>query len=76
MIEKLRKRLDGYKKKMEKNEQEFKAGRLTFEQYFYTRFELDKKVAIVFELDKKRIRDTEFSESQLDVFFDTTWKVV
>ena len=31
MIEKLRKRLDGYKKKMEKNEQKFKAGNLNLE---------------------------------------------
>ena len=42
----------------------------SFEIYFKDRFEIDKKINGVFELQRKKVREQEFSDKQLDIWFN------
>ena len=70
LIPQLQKRLDRFVKQSEKNDKEYADSKKSFEVYFADRYEIDRKINGVFELYKKRIREQEFSDRQLDVFFD------
>jgi hypothetical protein len=72
LIPQLQKRLDRFVKQSEKNDKEYADNKKSFEVYFADRFEIDRKINGVFELQRKRIREQEFSDRQLDVFFDET----
>lgn len=70
LIPQLQKRLDRFVKQSEKNDKEYADGKKSFEVYFADRFGIDRKINGVFELQKKKIREQEFSDRQLDIFFD------
>lgn len=70
LIPQLQKRLDRFIKQSEKNDKEYADNKKTFEAYFIDRFEIDKKINGVFELQKKKVREQEFSDKQLDIWFD------
>lgn len=70
LIPQLKKRLDRYLKQSEKNDKEYAEGKKSFETYFEDRFKIDKNINGVFELQRKRIREKEFSDAQLDIWFD------
>jgi hypothetical protein len=70
LIPQLQKRLDRFVKQSEKNEKEYTDNKKSFEVYFANRFEIDKKINGVFELQRKKIREKEFSDKQLDIWFD------
>lgn len=69
MIPQLKKRLDTYIRQSEKNDKEYREGKIIFEKYFDKRFEIDNKINAIFELQKRNIKDKEFSDSQINVWF-------
>lgn len=70
MIPQLKKRLDRYIKQSEKNDKEYAENKKSFEVYFADRFEIDKRINGVFELQRKKVKEKEFSDAQLDIWFD------
>ena len=66
----LQKRLNQLIKQAEKLEKEYKNKVLSFEKYFKQRYEIDKRIARVFELDKKRISEKELNEKQVKIWLD------
>ncbi len=70
LIPQLQKRLDRFVKQSQKNDKEYTDGKKSFECYFTDRFEIDKKINGVFELQRKKVREQEFSDKQLDIWFD------
>ncbi|EGD47097.1 hypothetical protein Cpap_1489 [Ruminiclostridium papyrosolvens DSM 2782] len=68
LIPQLQKRLDRFVKQSEKNDKEYTENKKSFECYFSDRFEIDKKINGVFELQRKKIREQEFSDKQLDIW--------
>ena len=70
LIPQLKKRLDRFIKQSEKNDKEYAENKKSFEAYFKDRFEIDKKINGVFELQRKKVREQEFSDKQLDIWFD------
>jgi hypothetical protein len=70
LIPQLQKRLDRFIKQSEKNDKEYADNKKSFETYFADRFEIDKKINGVFELQRKKVREQEFSDAQLDIWFD------
>jgi hypothetical protein len=76
MIQQLEKRLSSYIKKSEKNDKQYEKGEIQFKKYFETRFDIDKKIKAVYDLNDKKVREQEFSESQLDIWFGDTSQTV
>ncbi len=54
LIPQLQKRLDRFIKQSEKNDKEYADNKKSFEAYFTDRFEIDKKINGVFELQRKK----------------------
>ncbi|HEY5586677.1 MAG TPA: hypothetical protein VIK78_19585 [Ruminiclostridium sp.] len=53
MIAQLQKRLDRYIKQSDKNDKEYRDSQKSYEQYFESRFEIDKNINGIFQLQKK-----------------------
>lgn len=70
MIPQLEKKLSHYIRQMKSLDKDFRQGKLEFKQYFYKRFDIDKKINAVYELNKKHIQEKEFSDNQLTFFIE------
>jgi len=76
MIKQLQKRLERYIKQSEKNDEQYRDGKKTLEAFYKERFSIDKKINGVFELDAKRIEEQEFTERQLNLWFDDKEEII
>jgi hypothetical protein len=70
MIPQLEIRLKNYIKRSEKNDKKYQDKEIEFERYFEERFKIDCGIKAVYELNAKKIREQEFSDSQLNIWFD------
>lgn len=70
MIPQLKNKLKQYIRQMQNLDNDYKNGKLEFKQYFSKRFDIDKKINAVYELNEKHIKEKEFSDKQLSFFIE------
>jgi len=70
MIQQLEKRLQRYLKEHIKNDNEHEQGKMTEEEYQRKKFDIQRRIVAVYDLQKKRIKEQEFTDSQLDIWFN------
>lgn len=63
MISQLEKRLNRYSKEHIKNDNEHERGNIAEEEFQRKKFDIQRKIVAVYDLQKKRIKDQEFSDS-------------